>query len=84
MRRNGVVTRYGSKGFGFLLDLGAPQSRVEHSAEYFFHAVDVIGRVFLRAGDKVTFELGHPKPGAKAPVAIRIQLVASSDFAVRT
>ncbi len=77
-----MVTRYGSKGFGFLLDLGEPQSRVEHGAEYFFHAVDVIGREFLRAGDRVTFEVGHGKSNSKSPVAIRIQLVDSPESVV--
>ncbi len=83
MRRSGVVTRYGSRGFGFILDLGEPQSRVEPSAEYFFHAVDVIGRVFLRAGDRVTFELGYAKHGSKSPVAIQVHLVDSPESVVR-
>jgi cold shock CspA family protein len=77
MRRNGVVTRFGSRGFGFIL--GEPQSPAEHSAEYFFHAVDVVGIVFLRAGDRVTFELGHARPGGKAPAAIRVQLIDSPE-----
>jgi cold shock CspA family protein len=81
MRRTGVVTRYGSRGFGFIL--GEPQSHAEHSAEYFFHAVDVVGRVFLRAGDKVSFELGHAKHGSNSPVAIRVRLVDSPESAVR-
>lgn len=78
MRRNGVVTRYGSsRGFGFIL--GEPQSRVEVPAEYFFHAVNVVGGIDLHAGDLVTFELGHAKPGAKLPVAIRVQVVDSPE-----
>lgn len=77
MRKTGIVVRYGpNKGFGFLLE--EPQGR----REYFFHATDVIGRLSLRAGDKVTFQVGHPKPGAKSPVAILIELVSSQDHFV--
>jgi cold shock CspA family protein len=85
MRRNGVVIRYGpSRGFGFIiLDSGEPQSRVETPAEYFFHVVNVVGRIDLCAGDRVTFELGHTKLGTKLPVAIRVQLVDSPESAVR-
>jgi cold shock CspA family protein len=84
MRRNGVVTRYGSsRGFGFILELGEPQSRVETHAEVFFDAVNVVGRIDLCAGDRVTFELGHAKPGSKLPAAIRVQLVDSPESAAR-
>jgi cold shock CspA family protein len=72
MRKHGVVTRFGPKGFGFILE---PQSRLEH----FFHIVDVKQRISLRAGDYVTFQVGHAKPGAKAPVAILVELIETPD-----
>jgi cold shock CspA family protein len=72
MRKHGVVTRFGSKGFGFVLE---PQSRLE----YFFHIADVKQRISLKAGDHVTFEVGHAKPGTKAPVAILVELIETPD-----
>jgi cold shock CspA family protein len=69
-KREGVVTRFGARGFGYLLD---PKTRIQ----YFFHITDVIGRKSLQTGDKVTFLVGNPKPGASAPPAILVDLVES-------
>lgn len=70
--KTGVVSRYGSRGFGYIWE---PETR----QEFWFHAVDVTDRISLRAGDKVRFEVGRPKPGAKSPVAILIEFVSSSE-----
>lgn len=70
--KTGVVSRYGSRGFGYIWE---PETR----QEFWFHAVDVTDRISLRAGDKVRFEVGRPKPGAKSPVAILVELLPALD-----
>ena len=68
----GVVVRFGARGFGFILDL---KSRVQ----YFAHINDVVGRETLQAGDRVTFLIGQARPGQNALPAIFIELVSSPD-----
>jgi cold shock CspA family protein len=72
MKIDGVVTRFGSRGFGYILD---PQTRIQ----YWFHIQDVIGRLTLQTGDKVHFEIGQPKPGTRTTPAILVELVESPD-----
>jgi cold shock CspA family protein len=72
MKRIGVVSRFGGRGFGFLTDL-------ETSAEYFVHVANVLGRVALAAGQRVEFELHpFPKHDGKAPQAINVRPLPSS------
>jgi cold shock CspA family protein len=70
--RNGVVLRFGSRGFGFILE---PETR----AQYFVHIEDVIGRKTLQTGDKVRFQVGQPRPGSRTLPAILVELVSSPD-----
>lgn len=72
MKKDGVVTRFGSRGFGFILD---PETR----QEYWVHIADVIGRKTLQTGDKVRFEIGTPKTGSAATPAILVELISSPD-----
>jgi cold shock CspA family protein len=65
--REGVVLRYGSRGFGFLVE---PSS----SIEYYFHISSVHDWRVLRAGDRVCFERDMNCP---RPTAIKIELVES-------
>ena len=72
--RNGVVARFGQKGFGFISELD-PTNPSARSTQWFFHIADVVGRRELQAGDSVIFQDGGGIPG-KAPKAICVALVA--------
>jgi cold shock CspA family protein len=70
--KDGVVLRFGSRGFGFVLD---PQTRLE----YFVHIADVVGRKTLQTGDRVRFQIGQPKSNSSTLPAIVVELVSSPD-----
>lgn len=70
--KDGVVVRFGSRGFGFILD---PETRTE----YFVHLRDVVGRKTLQTGDEVRFQIGQLKAGSSAPPAIQVELISSPD-----
>ncbi|MGA8367134.1 MAG: cold shock domain-containing protein [Candidatus Acidiferrales bacterium] len=70
--KNGVVVRFGSRGFGFVLD---PETK----EQYFVHIEDVIGRKTLRTGDTVKFQVGIAKPGSRTLPAILVELISSPD-----
>lgn len=66
MDHDGVVLSYGSRGFGFVMDLATRQ-------EFFFHVSGVKGYTVLAPGDHVKFQI-CPKPGKDGrPVAWMIE-----------
>jgi cold shock CspA family protein len=75
MRRNGVVLRFGARGFGFLTD-------VETRRTYYVHIHDVENFIQLQAGDRVTFEIAPPWPGSKQSYerAAKVCLVSTPDL----
>jgi cold shock CspA family protein len=67
--REGVVLRFGSRGFGFLVE---PSTRIE----YYFHISNVRDWRVLQTGDRVRFRRDMRSP---RPVAIQIELIESPD-----
>jgi cold shock CspA family protein len=68
MKHQGKVVRFGAKGFGFVAD---STTRVQ----FFVHVSDIVDRVDLQEGDRVTFDEGPQIPG-KARQAINVELVS--------
>jgi cold shock CspA family protein len=68
VKKQGVVVRFGARGYGFIHETATAR-------EFFVHIEDVVGRFALQAGQKVEFE-EHPihKPG-KPPQAVLVQIV---------
>jgi len=65
----GTVIDYHSRGFYFLL----PDNTRK---QIFGHAKDVVDRLTLRAGDRVSFQL---EPSSKGPRAIHVRLLVEAD-----
>lgn len=76
--KTGIVLKFNSQAYGFILEAGGARQ------EYFFHLSDVVGRKSLQPGDRVQFEAGLRKNGARnAPPAIRVELIETRHPAVR-
>jgi hypothetical protein len=54
MEKNGMIIRFGHKGFGFILNF-------ETKKQHFFSVKDCIGRKDFIVGDRVRFQLGEPQ-----------------------
>jgi CspA family cold shock protein len=54
-----VVLNFNHRGFGFLLPDGSRQ-------QLFFHVKDVVGRLTLREGDRVSFSITPDPKGDRA------------------
>ena len=67
MKKNGLVTRFGAKGYGFISETGT-------SKEWFAHVSDVVGHFALMAGQRVEFE-EHPLSTASQPRAALIDII---------
>jgi cold shock CspA family protein len=68
MKKQGVVIRFGARGFGFIHETATAR-------EYFVHIEDVIGRMALQAGQRVEFE-EHPVPKqGKPPQAVLVKII---------
>lgn len=73
-KRTGVVVRFGARGFGFIQD-----SKTQENI--YVHVEDIEGRMLLRTGDVVEFEVfEHPR----GPRANQVNLVKSLDRVVRS
>jgi cold shock CspA family protein len=76
--KTGTVLKFNSHAYGFILEAGDARQ------EYFFHLSDVVGRKSLQPGDRVRFEAGPRKIGARnAPPAIQVELIEFPSSAVR-
>jgi len=84
MEKNGMIIRFGHKGFGFILNF-------ETEKEHFFNVKDCIGRKDFIVGDRVRFQLGERRifldrktraAVYRAP-AINVRLVAERSAPVR-
>jgi len=75
--KTGTVLKFNSNAYGFLLESGDARK------EYFFHLSAVVGRKSLKPGDFVRFEAGPENGSAKAPPAVRVELIESAKSAVR-
>ncbi len=64
MSTQGTVRWYSAKGFGFVDILGRVAGVPDGKAVY-FHLSDVRGRVILKPGDKVTFDVVQVPKGPK-------------------
>jgi cold shock CspA family protein len=65
----GEVTRYNSeKAYGYIRELG------ENGTEQFFHLNSVVGRVALKVGSLVTFEIAASKFKSGKTEAVNVQL----------
>jgi cold shock CspA family protein len=69
MRYLGEVTKYHrDRSYGFI------QETREHGTEQFFHINDVEGRIILRVGDLVTFEIVPSKTRPDRTCAVNVRL----------
>jgi len=69
MRYLGEVTKYHrDRSYGFI------QETREHGTEQFFHINDVEGRIILRVGDLVTFEIVTSKTRPDRTCAVNVRL----------
>lgn len=74
--RFGTVVFYSSaRGFGFLHEISSnPSSRLP---EWYFHVTSVVGRLVLKTGDPVQFELAKSARTGRDE-AVNVHLVAGS------
>ena len=68
----GVVVDYHPRGFFFILPDGSRK-------QIFGHTRDVVGRLTLRAGDRVAF---RTDPSPKGPRAVEVRLLSETDVSV--
>ena len=77
VRRKGVVTRFGSKGFGFLTD-------IQNRESFFVHVRDVDRFIELREGDRVEFEAGERRDARDTTRrAIQVSLISKPTKAAK-
>jgi cold shock CspA family protein len=78
MRHQGEVKLYHrDRSWGFIQEVARGD---EHPTEQFFHINDVDGRLILRVGDPVTFEIGESKSRPGKTQAIRVQLAKRDEI----
>ena len=70
MKKEGVVLRFGNKGFGFI-------QCAETRKEFFVHIDNIFGRVALMTGQRVEFEEAPSLIPGKAPQAVKVRLLPS-------
>jgi cold shock CspA family protein len=78
MRHLGEVKLYHrDRSWGFIQEI---ERNDEHPTEQFFHINDVDGRLILRVGDVVTFEIGESKSRPGKTQALRVQLAKRDEL----